>query len=148
MRVTLVAQPDETDLDHQVPAVAEGTIGERQSEVCDDKAGNGDRETATPSFYLVLVPDQGELGRTAFAGLFVGVVEPVTPVVIRDGKIDADLDGDGMKESFRTCTSNEGGHFQVWTGPPLEGTPRWHWYRYAGYDTEYTCTERDYFGER
>jgi hypothetical protein len=147
-KVTLVAQPDETDLDHAVPAIAEGTIAERLSTPCDDKLGNGDREEV-PSFYRVHVPDPDDsLGRTAFVGLFVGVVEPVTPVAIRDGKIDADLDGDGTKEFFRTCTSNEGGHFQVWTGPPLDGKPRWHWYRYAGYDTEYTCTDRDYFGPK
>jgi hypothetical protein len=143
----LVAQPDETDLDHEVAAVAEGSVGERLAEPCDDKVGNGDGESV-PSFYRIHFSDQRNLGATAFAGLFVGVVEPVTPIVIRDGKIDADLDGDGVKEFFRTCTSNEGGHFQVWTGPPLEGKPRWHWYRYAGYDTEYTCTDRDYFGPK
>jgi hypothetical protein len=146
-KVTLVAQPDVTDLDHEVPAIAEGTIVERISEPCDDKIGNGDRDEI-PTFYRVMVSDTESLGRTAFTGLFVGVVEPVTPVTIRDGKIDADLDGDGTKEFFRTCTSSEGGHFQVWTGPPLTGKPRWHWYRYAGYDTENTCTERDYFGPK
>lgn len=146
MKLTLVAQPDDTDLDHEAPVIAAGTIAARQTDVCDDKMGNGDRETS-PSFYRVLVPDQGELGRTAFAGLFVAVVEPLTPITLRDGKIDADLDGDGTKEFFRTCTSSEGGHFQIWTGLPLEGKPRWHWYRYAGYDTEYTCTDRDYFGK-
>jgi len=50
-------------------------------------------------------------------------------------------------QAFRTCTSSEGGHL-VWTGSPLDGQPRWHWYLYAGYDTEYTCTDRDYFGPK
>jgi len=145
-KVTLVSQPDETDLDHEVPAIADGTIVERFSEPCDDKLGNGDRETVVPSFYRVNVPDQGNLGATAL--VFVGVVEPATPIAIHGGKIDADLDGDGTKEFFRTCTSNEGGHFQVWTGPPLDGKPRWHWYYYAGYDTSYTCTDRDYLGPK
>jgi hypothetical protein len=105
-------------------------------------AGKGYRE-AVPSFYRVNVHDQGNLSATAFVGLFVGVVEPATPIAIHDGKIDADLDGDGTKEFFRTCTSNEGGHFQVWTGPLLDGKPRWHWYYYAGHDTSYTCTDRE-----
>jgi hypothetical protein len=42
----------------------------------------------------------------------------------------------------------EGVHFQVWTGVPLEGRGRWHWYVYAGYDLEYNCTEKDYFGPK
>jgi hypothetical protein len=143
-KVTLVAQPDETDLDQEVPAIAEGTVGERLSESCETRLGSVDEI----SFYRVHVSDQRNLGRTAFVGLFVGVVEPAKPIAIRDGKIDADLDGDGTKEFFRTCASNEGQHFQVWTGPPLSGKPRWHDYYYAGYDTEYTCTDRDYFGPK
>jgi hypothetical protein len=107
---------------------------------CDGKLGNGDRET-TPSFYRL------RTGETR-TSLFVAVVDPVTPIVLRDRTIDADLDGDGTKESFRTCASSEGVHFQVWTGAPLDGKPRWHWYYYAGYDTEYTCTEREYFGPK
>jgi hypothetical protein len=67
---------------------------------------------------------------------------------VREGKLDADLDGDGTKESLRVCFSNEGAHHQVWTGVPLDGRPRWHWYFYAGYDTEFTCTEREYFGPK
>jgi hypothetical protein len=144
-KVTLVSQPDETNPGHEVPTIAEGTIVERLSKPCDDKVGNGDGE-AVPSFYRVNVPDKGNLSATSF--VVVGVVEPATPIAIHDGKIDADLDGDGTKEFFRTCTSSEGEHFQVWTGPPLDGKPRWHWYYYAGYDTSYTCTDREYFGPK
>jgi hypothetical protein len=66
-------------------------------------AGKGYRE-AVPSFYRVNVHDQGNLSATAFVGLFVGVVEPATPIE--------------------------------------------HWYYYAGYDTSYTCTDREYFGPK
>jgi len=146
-KVTLVSQPDETNLDHEMATIGQGAITERLTAPCDDKVGNGDHDTL-PSFYRVNVPDQENLARSAFVGLFVGVVEPATPIAIREGHAEGDLDGDGTKESFRTCTSGEGGHFQVWTGAPLEGKPRWHWYRYAGYDTESTCTDRDYFGPK
>ena len=55
----------------------------------------------------------------------------------------ADLEADGHEESFRFCTSSEGIHFTVWTGPPLEGKIRWHQYYYLGYDVEPTCTPKE-----
>src|SRR2546428_795256 len=67
---------------------------------------------------------------------------------VRGGNVAGDIDGDGTPEFFRTCPSNEGVHYQVWTGAPLEGRGRWHWYVYAGYDLEYGCTEKEYFGPK
>ena len=54
-----------------------------------------------------------------------------------------DLDQDGVIEQFRACTSAEGVHFTVWSGKPLEGIRRWHYYYYLGYDVEPSCDERD-----
>lgn len=51
----------------------------------------------------------------------------------------ADLDGDGQAEFFRACTSMEGVHLTVWTGAPLTGRRRWHYYHYLGYDVEPDC---------
>jgi hypothetical protein len=53
--------------------------------------------------------------------------------------ISADLDGDGASEYFRSCASQEGIHFTVWTGKPLTGKLRWHRYYYLGYDIEPDC---------
>jgi hypothetical protein len=63
---------------------------------------------------------------------------------VTNGRVRADLNGDGRLESFRLCTSNEGLHLTVWIGEPLNGERLWHEYYYLGYDVEPTCTKRDY----
>ena len=65
-----------------------------------------------------------------------------TLIAAGDG-VTGDLDRDGQPESFRSCTSAEGVHLTVWTGKPLEGRRRWHYYYYLGYDVEANCTEAD-----
>lgn len=55
-------------------------------------------------------------------------------------RVVGDLDGDGIEESFRSCTSSEGFHLTVWSGRALTGTRKWHSYYYLGYDVEPTCT--------
>lgn len=58
----------------------------------------------------------------------------------KDGDVvSADLDGDGAPEYFRSCLSQEGIHFTVWTGKPLTGKLRWHQYHYLGYDISPDC---------
>lgn len=74
---------------------------------------------------------------------YVGIVGSFRSVT-RKGKVSIDADGDGQRESFRTCTSSEGIHLTVWTGVPLKGKRRWHSYYYLGYDTVPTCKEGDY----
>lgn len=54
-----------------------------------------------------------------------------------------DIDGDGMRESYRACTSNEGVHLTVWTGDPVRRRV-WHHYHYLGYDVDPNCGEADY----
>jgi hypothetical protein len=145
-RVVLVDQPDRTQLS-AMPNVSEASVVERLPSRCEsgiDHIGSGDREGAGFSFYQIRRSVKSGLE----SGFVVAVVDPVGPIELRDGKIDADLDRDGTKESFRTCASAEGVHHQVWTGVPLQGKPRWHWYIYAGYDTEPTCTEQEYFGPK
>jgi hypothetical protein len=63
---------------------------------------------------------------------------------VTNGRVRADLNGDGRLESFRLCTSNEGLHLTVWIGEPLNGERLWHEYYYLGYDVEPTCTKRAY----
>ncbi|HSJ32552.1 MAG TPA: hypothetical protein VK933_14020 [Longimicrobiales bacterium] len=55
-----------------------------------------------------------------------------------------DLDGDGVPESFRACTSSEGVHLSVWSGEPLRGRRLWQYYYYLGYDVEPDCTDEDF----
>jgi hypothetical protein len=54
-----------------------------------------------------------------------------------------DIDADGKPEQFRECASSEGIHFTVWTGAPLTGIRRWHYYYYLGYDVVPTCTDSE-----
>jgi hypothetical protein len=74
-------------------------------------------------------------------------------LLLRDGilkasprGIEGDIDGDGMVERLRVCTSNEGLHLTIWSGEPLVGPRRWHRYLFLGYDVEPSCAPKDYEG--
>lgn len=126
------------------PAVSEASIVERVSEACDRRLSASHDFPGTESYYRVRThsPEwQGTLYQFA-------IIDPKGPLDVREGKVTGDIDGDGTPEFFRTCFSNEGVHYQVWTGTPLDGRGRWHWYVYAGYDLEYNCTEKEYFGPK
>lgn len=93
-------------------------------------------------------------GASSFYLLKAGDLEISTPVIVITGfkgeftkdpvGVRADLNRDGIPESFRYCTSNEGLHYTIWSGPPLKGKRLWHEYYYLGYDVEPNCTEKDY----
>ena len=80
-------------------------------------------------------------------GLYFVVVDPGDTLIIHGEYAEGDLENDGVIEVFRACTSNEGSHLTVWSGPIGKGHPRWHRYFYAGYGTEPTCDDNDYFGD-
>lgn len=143
VQVTLVDQPDVTQLAESA-TVKEATVVERLSQSCDNHMGMDAGNGFSPSFYQIRLVTKP----SPFYSTVVAIINPDRPITVRAGKIDADLDGDGTNESFRTCSSSEGVHHQIWTGVPLQGRPRWHWYVYAGYDTNPTCTEQDYFGPK
>jgi hypothetical protein len=65
-------------------------------------------------------------------------------LAVTGSTVAGDLDGDGVLETFRVCTSTEGLHLTVWSGEPLKGTRRWHRYFYLGYAVEPSCEEPDY----
>ncbi len=65
-------------------------------------------------------------------------------VAVEAGALTGDLDGDGTPEYFRMCSSTEGLHLTIWSGEPLDGTQRWHFYYYLGYDVEPNCSEADF----
>ena len=75
---------------------------------------------------------------------FIAIVRFDGDVGIDNGNARADLNGDGVPESFRSCTSREGFHLSVWAGEPLKSQRLWHEYLYRGYDIEPTCRYQDY----
>ena len=91
------------------------------------------------AFYRMKMPDQPNLT------LGIGVVRP-QKIKTTGGLANTDLTGDGKKEYFRRCASNEGTHLTVWTGKPLVGRRIWHAYYYVPYATESTCNKKDYEG--
>jgi hypothetical protein len=55
-----------------------------------------------------------------------------------------DLDHDGVKETYRTCLTQEGEYHTIWSGAPLTGRRVFKGYRALEYDTESTCEPADY----
>ncbi|MFQ5989729.1 MAG: hypothetical protein ACE5K9_07425 [Candidatus Methylomirabilales bacterium] len=77
-------------------------------------------------------------------GFGLGILDSPSVFSAESGRVIADLDRDGLQETFRDCTSHEGVHVTIWSGPPLEGSKRWHAYFYLGYETVPSCVERDF----
>lgn len=73
-----------------------------------------------------------------------GVIDAPGVFSAHAGVVVADLDRDGVRETFRDCTSHEGVHLTIWSGQPLKGAKRWHAYFYLGYETEPSCVQRDF----
>lgn len=78
------------------------------------------------------------------AALAIAILASKSKFVINQGRVYANLEGNGFKETFRMAYSTEGAHLTVWNGPPLTGKRKWHDYFYLGYDTEPNCTSKDY----
>ncbi len=68
------------------------------------------------------------------------VINPAGQLKGGEGGYSADLDGDGRREVFRACTSNEGVHLTIWSGEPTAGQRKWHYCHYLAYDVEPACT--------
>ncbi len=73
-----------------------------------------------------------------------GIIDAPSILSAKAGKVVADLNRDGVFETFRDCTSREGAHLTICSGQPLKGSRLWHAYFYLGYDTEPSCVERDF----
>src|SRR5262245_42393329 len=110
------------------PEIGSAQIVERLGAPCKANFGVGVELGRSVTFYRVdrvsgAVPD---------LGVSYAIASSLGPILVRAGKVEGDLDGDGTPEMFRTCTSAEGVHFTVWSGPPFAGTARWHGYYYVG----------------
>jgi hypothetical protein len=83
---------------------------------------------------------EGKAGAVETIG--IGVVSTGEGVrLLTKGRVD--LDGDGKPERFAGCTSGEGVHLTIWSGPIGDSARLWHTYVYLGYDTEPTCSEAE-----
>jgi len=142
-KVVLADQPPANE-QYDKPAVWEASIVERVTEVCDNHLSASHDSEGEVSWYTLRTSAPEWKGTS----VQVAIIDPKEALVVRDEKVTGDIDGDGTAEFFRNCFSNEGVHYQVWTGVPLEGRGRWHWYYYAGYDLEYNCSEKEYFGPK
>lgn len=93
------------------------------------------------SFYRLTPVDSLEV-----FGPLIALIEPNVTLPV-PGPLRIDLDLDGTAEQFRDCTSSEGVHLTIWSGEPLVGSRRWHYYYYLGYDVEPDCVEQDFAAE-
>jgi beta-lactamase regulating signal transducer with metallopeptidase domain len=131
-RLTLV-RPRSSD-----PAgVMEATVGERQAGECPASLDRRHDAGIDPTYYRITLsggskPPNGEV----FA-----VLDPHGPIALRDGQIEADVDSDGQREFFGTCSSSENVHYVVWTQLPTQRRARWHGNIYYAYDMEVTCVD-------
>jgi hypothetical protein len=92
----------------------------------------GTAHLANASYYNIEFSDSVE-----FIGPTIVLAGKINPFTVQDSTVIVDLDGDGHQERFHECTSSEGGHYFVFTGP----TRRWHAYYYVPYDVEPNCSD-------
>jgi hypothetical protein len=99
-------------------------------------------DTGNSSFYSLVLEDEGTFKYKDLEAFAVAVIS-TTALKVKQGRASGDLDRDGQKEFFRECTSHEGLHLTVWSGRPLYGRRRWHFYYYLGYDVVPSCKKKD-----
>lgn len=103
------------------------------------------REVATcvPLEHVEMDGPYYELSEPAGAdALWIAIAVPGAPPIRKTKEgFTADLDGDLPPETFAICSSMEGVHLTIWSGPPRRGERRSHVYFYVGYDLEETCSD-------
>ncbi len=90
-------------------------------------------------YALRLANHRVESGRFYF-----GVIAAPHVFRVRGRSVTADLGVVHPSASFRQCTSQEGVHLTVWSGPPLRSQRLWHEYVHLDFDTQPRCVEADY----
>jgi hypothetical protein len=120
--------------------VLEATIKNDASSLCSDNWNFYQHEGKSEYYELEL--------RTPSEGTIYDEIAIVTSrdrvVLTRNGTVRADVDHDGNFETFRWCTGNESLYYTAWKGRPLSGNKIWDAAKYLNYDTEPTCTKKDY----
>ncbi|HEU4335195.1 MAG TPA: hypothetical protein VFT32_11930 [Candidatus Eisenbacteria bacterium] len=85
------------------------------------------------------VPDGAASGAMGLA-----LATPPDRFSVRDGRLESDLDGDGLVERYSECASHEGLHFAIWEGvAPWSGEPLADVYHYFPFDLEPNCPDME-----
>ncbi|MGH9880991.1 MAG: hypothetical protein ACRD6N_06105 [Pyrinomonadaceae bacterium] len=116
-------------------ALAVAIVQKKMSVSCSQNSDTSPND----SFYSLRVVS----GRLEPGGVGIAVFGAKVDFKVANGVASVDLNGDGRKEYFRACTSQEGLHLTIWSGKSLRGVRRWHRYYYLGYDVEPSCTSRE-----
>ncbi len=110
---------------------------------CDETSKDHDKQDST-FYYSVRLNEPPSEDSSLDFGLTIALIGLMTaPKIVGEDEASADIDGDGESEYFRHCGGYEGTHFTAWKGKPIEGTRIWHYFYYAGYDTEFTCKKKE-----
>lgn len=117
------------------PQVTEAEVRGPRDDPCDIPVGAEPNDFA---YEAAAIDTLVYASQPYFAGLI-----PSNKIEIEGQRVRGDLDGDGVAEEFRACTSQEGLHMSIWSGEPLKGRRRWRRYYYLGYDIEASCEDRD-----
>ena len=127
-------------LPHKPQRVASAIIEERVTFSC----SSNDFADPNGSFYWLKQVGKQTIDLSVPLPAAIAIIDAKKQIVVRRGIASGDLDGDGTREFFRTCTSSEGSHLTIWSGKPLTSRKRWHLYYYLGYDVIPTCKKKDY----
>ncbi len=75
----------------------------------------------------------------------VAVVGPASEFLLTNTNVEADLQGDGKHQSFRSCSADDGVHLTMWQGTPISGNLLWHGYYYESSNPNVgpACTAQD-----
>ena len=61
----------------------------------------------------------------------IAVVGPPTSFLLTNTMVQADMQGDGTHQMFRSCSADDGVHLTVRSGTPLSAPMLWHGYYYT-----------------
>lgn len=130
-------------LDKKPQKVLLAIVGKKLKESClRDHAEGGDDNQGKDYFYsLKLMQKPVNKSEMIFG---IAVIQPARTIQVNKNLASVDLNKDGRLEYFRSCTSNEGYNFTIWTGKPLQGKRIWHSYYYVDYGTEADCRKKDW----
>lgn len=130
-------------LDKKPQKVLLAIVGKKLKESClRDHAEGGDDYQGKDHYYSLKLKKKLANKQELIFG--IGVIQPTKAIQVKNNLASVDLNKDGRLEYFRSCTSNEGGHFTIWTGKPLQGKRIWHSYYYVDYGTEADCKKKDW----
>lgn len=133
--------------DNKLQKVLEAEIKERRSGACffPSQPEAGDDPSSDVAYYHLTVKDfSNEDVQAMNLGVAIALIGIDATFRTVKGKVRADLDRDGVDETFRVCGNTEGLSPTVWRGEPLKGRILWQGYYYLGYDIDGDCTEKDH----